>query len=78
MSWGLEVRKEGRNGGDDGDRTRDLSVANAALSQLSYIPTEANAMLTGSVCVADDPNNRQKYYLYYLDCLQAAQFGIDN
>ena len=26
-------------GGDDGDRTRDLSVANAALSQLSYTPT---------------------------------------
>ena len=27
-------------GGDDRDRTDDLSVANAALSQLSYIPTE--------------------------------------
>ena len=26
-------------GGDEGDRTLDLSVANAALSQLSYIPT---------------------------------------
>ena len=26
-------------GGDEGDRTPDLSVANAALSQLSYIPT---------------------------------------
>ncbi len=25
-------------GGDEGDRTPDLSVANAALSQLSYIP----------------------------------------
>ena len=25
-------------GGDDGDRTHDLGVANAALSQLSYIP----------------------------------------
>ncbi len=24
--------------GDDGIRTRDLSVANAALSQLSYVP----------------------------------------
>ncbi len=26
-------------GGDEGDRTPDLSIANAALSQLSYIPT---------------------------------------
>ena len=26
-------------GGDEGDRTPDLSVANAALSHLSYIPT---------------------------------------
>ena len=26
------------HGGDEGDRTPDLSVANAALSQLSYIP----------------------------------------
>jgi hypothetical protein len=25
--------------GDEGDRTLDLGVANAALSQLSYIPT---------------------------------------
>jgi hypothetical protein len=28
-----------RNGGDEGARTPDLGVANAALSQLSYIPT---------------------------------------
>ena len=27
-------------GGDDRDRTDDLSVANAALSQLSYVPME--------------------------------------
>ena len=26
-------------GGDKGDRTPDLCVANASLSQLSYIPT---------------------------------------
>ena len=26
------------HGGDDGDRTHDLSIANAALSQLSYVP----------------------------------------
>ena len=29
---------EEKYGGDEGDRTPDLSVANAALSQLSYIP----------------------------------------
>jgi hypothetical protein len=27
------------NGGADGDRTHDFSIANAALSQLSYGPT---------------------------------------
>ena len=27
------------HGGDEGDRTPDLGIANAALSQLSYIPT---------------------------------------
>ena len=26
------------SGGDEGDRTPDLGIANAALSQLSYIP----------------------------------------
>jgi hypothetical protein len=30
------------NGGDRGIRTPDLCDANAALSQLSYIPTDAN------------------------------------
>jgi hypothetical protein len=29
-----------RIGGDEGNRTLDLGVANAALSQLSYIPTK--------------------------------------
>ncbi len=33
------VGNKEKTGGDDGDRTRDLSVANAALSQLSYTPT---------------------------------------
>ena len=28
--------------GDEGDRTPDLGVANAALSHLSYIPTYEN------------------------------------
>lgn len=27
-------------GGDEGDRTPDLGIANAALSHLSYIPTK--------------------------------------
>ena len=29
---------DSQKSGDDGIRTRDLSVANAALSQLSYVP----------------------------------------
>lgn len=29
-------------GGDEGDRTPDLGIANAALSQLSYIPLGKN------------------------------------
>ena len=32
----VEQRK--KLGGDDGDRTHDLGIANAALSQLSYVP----------------------------------------
>ena len=28
------------DGGDEGDRTPDLGIANAALSHLSYIPTD--------------------------------------
>ena len=31
-----------RISGDEGDRTPDLGVANAALSHLSYIPTYNN------------------------------------
>ena len=30
------------DGGDEGDRTLDLRIANATLSQLSYVPTENN------------------------------------
>ena len=33
-------------GGDEGIRTLDLSVANAALSQLSYIPDLFNRLIT--------------------------------
>ncbi len=32
------------NGGDEGDRTLDLRIANAALSQLSYVPEERPAI----------------------------------
>lgn len=32
------IHADHKNNGDDGIRTRDLSVANAALSQLSYVP----------------------------------------
>lgn len=28
-------------GGDNGDRTHDLCIANAALSQLSYVPIDS-------------------------------------
>jgi hypothetical protein len=33
-----------KNGGDEGDRTPDLRIANASLSQLSYIPTFLDEM----------------------------------
>jgi hypothetical protein len=35
-----------RSGGDEGDRTLDLRIANATLSQLSYVPR--NAYYSGS------------------------------
>ena len=34
-----EYRRPRIFGGDDEDRTHDLRIANAALSQLSYVPT---------------------------------------
>jgi hypothetical protein len=37
----------GEYGGDDRDRTGDLLVANEALSQLSYIPTDHHCFTTG-------------------------------
>src|SRR5262245_56574576 len=39
--------------GDDGDRTRDLLVANQALSQLSYIPEAGNRDQGKTVNLAD-------------------------
>ncbi len=38
LLW-LNHYRLGENGGDEGDRTPNLRIANAALSQLSYIPT---------------------------------------
>ena len=50
-SWGYEdmlctepcitIHRLGLCGGGEGDRTPDLSIANAALSHLSYTPTDA-------------------------------------
>jgi hypothetical protein len=37
-------------GGDEGARTPDLRIANAALSQLSYIPWSAGEVYHGPVC----------------------------
>src|SRR6267154_3240924 len=43
---GLDGSRPGREyGGDERDRTADLLVANEALSQLSYIPTESRVAL---------------------------------
>jgi hypothetical protein len=37
--WMRQNRAEEGDGGDEEDRTPDLRIANAALSQLSYVPT---------------------------------------
>ena len=37
--------RNGRNGGAEGDRTLDLCIANAALSQLSYRPTKRGGIV---------------------------------
>ena len=42
-----ETSADSIRGGDEGDRTPDLCIANAALSQLSYTPTELNFHFTG-------------------------------
>jgi hypothetical protein len=41
----MGVKWEQILGGREGIRTLDLSVANAALSQLSYAPTAANTLM---------------------------------
>jgi hypothetical protein len=40
---------EGINGGAEGDRTLDLRIANATLSQLSYRPTIRRAILASRI-----------------------------
>ena len=44
----LTVYSGWRMSGDEGDRTPDLGIANAALSHLSYIPTYINEAVPGS------------------------------
>ena len=44
----LKVLDFVKSGGDRGTRTPDLRVANAALSQLSYIPTKTETPPGGS------------------------------
>ena len=38
MNRGLQAQTPDATGGDEEDRTPDLRIANAALSQLSYVP----------------------------------------
>ncbi len=40
MGKGNRERLPFKNGGEEEDRTPDLCIANAALSQLSYFPTK--------------------------------------
>src|SRR5690606_22919338 len=42
-------------GGEDGDRTHDLVIANDALSQLSYPPTEGAAIIPAASAMASGP-----------------------
>ena len=39
------------DGGDEEDRTPDLRIANAALSQLSYVPIELRIIASRPICV---------------------------
>ena len=46
-------RGAGISGGDEGDRTLDLRIANATLSQLSYVPTQNNYSANAAAGSAD-------------------------
>ena len=48
-----------KSGGDEEDRTPDLRIANAALSQLSYIPTISVYSISKS-CLLESARARRK------------------
>ena len=47
MKWNNAGSEQERGGGDRGGRTPNLGIANAALSQLSYVPTINRATRRG-------------------------------
>ena len=49
LSYGDEDFRPGGIGGAEGDRTLDLRIANATLSQLSYRPTTRAAILASAI-----------------------------
>ena len=51
------------NGGDEGDRTPDLGIANAALSHLSYIPTGFDPYSYNNAPI----RSNYKYCLFHTD-----------
>ena len=51
------------NGGDEGARTPDLGIANAALSQLSYIPTNFEFPLYNNDIIRSNQNNLEYFIL---------------
>ena len=53
MNWIAGPQWWARTGGDSGTRTRNLRIANAALSQLSYIPTLRRRLLSAEDIIAD-------------------------
>lgn len=52
------------DGGDNGDRTHDLCIANAALSQLSYIPTGVKTHRQNDALNYKKFQLQQKKYFY--------------
>ena len=51
------------DGGDNGDRTHDLCIANAALSQLSYIPTGVKTHRQNDALNSNNFNFAKKIFL---------------
>ena len=43
------MSKKKENGGADGDRTHNLCIANAALSQLSYGPVSLGSIISAEI-----------------------------